>query len=71
MEQDATNQVSHLLQRALEFQLEQEDDVKKANQLVLSTKCHTIRDAQVQEKELMRLEINIFIITHQQSIIES
>ncbi|XP_049810457.1 cilia- and flagella-associated protein 45-like isoform X3 [Schistocerca nitens] len=52
-----SRRASHLAQRALEMRLELEDDVKKANQLILSTKCHAIRDAQVLEKTLMRKEL--------------
>lgn len=52
-----SRRASHLAQRALEMRLELEDDVKKANQLIISTKCHAIRDAQVLEKKLMRKEL--------------
>lgn len=30
---------------------EQDDEIKKLNELILNAKCHAIRDAQLQEKE--------------------
>ncbi|CAO1403379.1 unnamed protein product [Diamesa serratosioi] len=39
-----------LLDRAFLARQEQEEEVKRANRLILATKCHVIRDAQIAEK---------------------
>nr|CAD7402955.1 unnamed protein product [Timema poppensis] len=57
VEQEAKRQALHLLQRAFEMRQEQEDEVKKANRLILGTKCHAIRDAQIAEKKLIIKEL--------------
>ena len=36
---------------------EQEDEVKKLNELILQAKCHAIRDAQLKEKDIIKQEI--------------
>nr|CAD7431450.1 unnamed protein product [Timema monikensis] len=58
VEQEAKRQALHLLQRAFEMRQEQEDEVKKANRLILGTKCHAIRDAQIAEKKLIILNLD-------------
>ncbi|CAO1404069.1 unnamed protein product [Diamesa tonsa] len=40
----------NLLDRAFLAKQEQEEEVKRANRLILATKCHVIRDAQIAEK---------------------
>lgn len=42
----------YLLQRAHELRQEQEDEVKKANGVILATKCRAIRNAQIAEKKV-------------------
>ncbi|XP_059485910.1 cilia- and flagella-associated protein 45-like [Neocloeon triangulifer] len=52
---EAQIEAEHYLARAKQMQLEQEDEVKRANKIILATKCQAIRDAQMAEKEqLMR-----------------
>ncbi|PIK54624.1 putative coiled-coil domain-containing protein [Apostichopus japonicus] len=50
LELEAQQQSEYLLQKANEQQDEQEDEVKKINELMLNAKCHAIRDAQILEK---------------------
>ncbi|RZF40903.1 hypothetical protein LSTR_LSTR015059 [Laodelphax striatellus] len=57
LEEEAERRNNHLLARAYELRQEQEDEIKKCNTLILSTKCHAIRDAQVAEKALIKREL--------------
>lgn len=41
-----------ILDRAFLAKQEQEEEVKRANRLILATKCHVIRDAQIAEKNV-------------------
>lgn len=43
----------YLLQRAKELRQEQEDEIKKANGIILATKCRAIRNAQIAEKRVI------------------
>lgn len=45
---------THLLERAEMLQLEQEEEIKQCNKIILATKCRIIRDDQV--------KINMFIL---------
>lgn len=47
----------YLLKRANELRKEQEVDVKKANGVILATKCRAIRNAQIAEKR-----VSIYIV---------
>ncbi len=44
---------SELLAKAKYMMEEQDDEVKKLNELILNAKCHAIRDAQLREKKEM------------------
>ncbi|XP_029436143.1 cilia- and flagella-associated protein 45 isoform X2 [Rhinatrema bivittatum] len=57
LEEEAQQRAQYLLQRANNLRMEQEEEVKKINELVLNAKCHAIRDAQVLEKELIEKEM--------------
>ncbi|XP_054276376.1 cilia- and flagella-associated protein 45-like [Macrosteles quadrilineatus] len=57
VEEEAARKAQHLLARAHELRQEQEDEVKRCNALILATKCHAIRDAQVAEKKLIEKEL--------------
>ncbi|GAB0087715.1 hypothetical protein DMENIID0001_020540 [Sergentomyia squamirostris] len=46
-----------LLDRAFMAKHEQEEEVKRANRLILATKCHVIRDAQIAEKNEIDREL--------------
>lgn len=54
LEADAERKAAHLLARARELQQESQDEVKSANRLIISTKCHAIRSAQMAEKQLIQ-----------------
>lgn len=47
IEEEARKKVMHILERAHNMRLEQEEEVQKCNRLILATKCRAIRDAQV------------------------
>lgn len=47
IEEEARQRTMHLLERANKLKLEQEDEIKKCNKIILETKCRAIRDAQV------------------------
>lgn len=57
LEVDAERKAAHLLARARELQQESQDEVKSANRLIISTKCHAIRSAQIAEKQLIQKEL--------------
>merc|ERR1712026_365249 len=46
LEQEAKEKSQYLLQKAQEQMEEQEDEIKKLNELILNAKCHAIRDNQ-------------------------
>uniref|UniRef100_A0A336MQV7 Cilia- and flagella-associated protein 45 n=1 Tax=Culicoides sonorensis TaxID=179676 RepID=A0A336MQV7_CULSO len=46
-----------ILDRAFLAKQEREEEVKKANRIILATKCHVIRDAQIHEKQELCKEI--------------
>lgn len=53
---EAAEKTLYALQRAFELRQEQEDEVKTANTVILAAKCLVIRQAQINEKELIRKE---------------
>lgn len=57
LEQEAKEKANYLLRRAWELRMEQEDDVKAANSLILKTKCQAIRDAQLAEQALIKKKL--------------
>ena len=36
---------------------EQEDEIKQLNEMILSAKCHAIREAQLTEKKIIKQEL--------------
>lgn len=56
LEQEAKKQSGTLLEKAQEQMEEQEDEIKKLNELILNAKCHAIRDAQLIEKVEIKKE---------------
>lgn len=56
LEQEAKERSLHLLEKANEQMEEQEDEIKKLNELILNAKCHAIRDAQLIEKVEVKKE---------------
>ncbi|KAK2894850.1 hypothetical protein Q8A67_012079 [Cirrhinus molitorella] len=56
LEAEARDRAQYLLERANALRMEQEDEVKKLNELIQEVQCHAVRDAQIQEKKLDRTE---------------
>lgn len=54
---EAKEKSQYLLQKAHEQMEEQEDEIKKLNELILNAKCHAIRDNQLIEKMEIKKEI--------------
>lgn len=53
----------YLLQRSFDLIQEQDNRVKRANGVILATKCRAIRNAQIAEKEVsIKNKYNIFLI---------
>lgn len=57
LEIEAKEKAEHLLSRANAMRLEQEDEIKHLNELILNAKCHAIRDAQILEKGQISKEL--------------
>ncbi|XP_064407345.1 cilia- and flagella-associated protein 45-like [Halichondria panicea] len=53
LDQENQEMGSELLAKAKYMMEEQDDEVKKLNELILNAKCHAIRDAQLREKKEM------------------
>lgn len=51
--QESIEKGAELLSKATSMLEEQDDEIKKLNELILNAKCHAIRDAQLREKEDM------------------
>ncbi|XP_032683991.1 cilia- and flagella-associated protein 45 [Odontomachus brunneus] len=57
IEEEARQRTMHILDRAQNMRLEQEEEIQKCNRFILETKCRAIRDAQIAEKKLIEREI--------------
>ncbi|XP_072284597.1 cilia- and flagella-associated protein 45 [Pyxicephalus adspersus] len=57
LEQEAQQRAQYLLQRANAMRMEQEDEIKKLNEMILNAKCHAIRDAQMLERKVITNEL--------------
>ncbi|KAI4490938.1 hypothetical protein M0802_010612 [Mischocyttarus mexicanus] len=57
IEEEARIRTMHLLERAYNLKLEQEEEIQKYNRLILETKCRVIRDMQIAEKKLIKQEL--------------
>lgn len=57
LELEARDRAQYLLERANAMRMEQEDEVKKLNELILGAQCHAVRDAQIQEKQQILSEL--------------
>lgn len=47
IEEEARRRTMHILERARNMRLEQQEEIQKCNRLILESKCRAIRDAQV------------------------
>lgn len=54
--QEAKEKSQYLLQKAQEQMEEQEDEIKKLNEIILNARCHAIRDEQLVEKTEIKEE---------------
>eukprot|EP00912_Choanoflagellata_sp_UC4_P000755 UC4_evm1s473 len=57
LDREAMAKSEYLLENAKMMMEEQEDEVKKLNELILQAKCHAIRDAQLKEKDVIAQEL--------------
>ncbi|XP_076850628.1 cilia- and flagella-associated protein 45 [Brachyhypopomus gauderio] len=57
LEEEARERAQYLLERANALRIEQEDEVKKLNELILGAQCHAVRDAQIMEKKQIQCEL--------------
>uniref|UniRef100_A0ACB8G864 Uncharacterized protein n=1 Tax=Sphaerodactylus townsendi TaxID=933632 RepID=A0ACB8G864_9SAUR len=58
LEEEAKERAQYLLERAANQRMEQEDEIKGLNEIILEAKCHAIRDAQILEKKQVEKELN-------------
>merc|ERR1711973_361770 len=58
LEIEAKELNEHLLEKAKAKRLEQEDEIKHLNELILNAKCHVIRDKQILEKEQIKKDMD-------------
>lgn len=59
LEEEERLKREELKQMALEKLQEQEDEIKKLNELILNAKCHAIRDAQILERDQIKREMEV------------
>ncbi|XP_038830318.1 cilia- and flagella-associated protein 45 [Salvelinus namaycush] len=57
LEAEAKERAQYLLERANAMRMEQEDEVKKLNELILGARCHAVRDAQILERQQILAEL--------------
>lgn len=57
LEAEARERAQYLLERANAMRMEQEDEVKKLNELILGAQCHAVRDAQILERKQILEEL--------------
>ncbi|KAG7223041.1 hypothetical protein INR49_015930 [Caranx melampygus] len=57
LELEAQERAQRLVERANDMRLEQEEEIKKLNQLILGAQCQATRDAQIQEKKQIQVEL--------------
>ncbi|XP_005400238.2 PREDICTED: cilia- and flagella-associated protein 45 isoform X2 [Chinchilla lanigera] len=58
LEEEAKDRAQDLLQRASKLRMEQEEELKDINKIILNAKCHAIRDAQILEKQQIQKELD-------------
>uniref|UniRef100_A0A0P6J7Q3 Cilia- and flagella-associated protein 45 n=1 Tax=Heterocephalus glaber TaxID=10181 RepID=A0A0P6J7Q3_HETGA len=58
LEEEAKERAQELLQRASKLRMEQEEELKDINKIILNAKCHAIRDAQILEKQQIQKELD-------------
>ncbi|XP_071327968.1 cilia- and flagella-associated protein 45 [Trachinotus anak] len=58
LELEARDRAQRLVERANALRLEQEEEIKKLNKLILGAQCQATRDAQIQEKKQIQMELS-------------
>ncbi|XP_050921310.1 cilia- and flagella-associated protein 45 [Lates calcarifer] len=58
LELEARDRAQRLVERANALRMEQEDEIKKLNQLILGAQCQATRDAQIQEKKQILAQLS-------------
>ncbi|TKS81265.1 Cilia- and flagella-associated protein 45 [Collichthys lucidus] len=56
LEIEARDRAQHLVAKATALRMEQEEEIKRLNKLILDAQCQATRDAQIQEKKLSEAE---------------
>ncbi|XP_001661656.2 cilia- and flagella-associated protein 45 [Aedes aegypti] len=56
-DEDSGTTARKIIDRAFNAKQEQEEEVKRANRIILAAKCHIIRDAQIAEKQEIEREL--------------
>ncbi|XP_029728994.2 cilia- and flagella-associated protein 45 [Aedes albopictus] len=56
-DEDTGTAARKIIDRAFNAKQEQEEEVKRANRIILAAKCHIIRDAQIAEKQEIEREL--------------
>ena len=59
LEQEALEQQQEQIERYRLQKLENDDEIRHLNELILEAKCHAIRDAQIQEKKMLATELEV------------
>ncbi|XP_051934451.1 cilia- and flagella-associated protein 45 isoform X2 [Hippocampus zosterae] len=57
VEMEAHERTQHLLERAHALRMEQEEEIRELNKVILGAQCQAIRDAQIQEKKRIQMEM--------------
>ncbi|XP_038548951.1 cilia- and flagella-associated protein 45 [Micropterus salmoides] len=58
LELESLEREQHLVEQANALRMEQEDEIKMLNQLILDVQCQATRDAQIQEKKQIQRELS-------------
>jgi len=59
IEEEARKRTMHILERAYNMRLDQEEEIQKCNRLILEAKCRAIRDAQVNGESAINFRFNV------------
>ncbi|KAF3847982.1 hypothetical protein F7725_021010 [Dissostichus mawsoni] len=57
LELEARDRAQHLVKRANNLRMEQEDEIRKLNKLILGAQCQATRDVQMEEKKQIQSEL--------------
>lgn len=59
LDEESMTMADELLKRSQAKRLEENDEIKHLNELILEAKCHAIRDAQIAEKEQLKKDMKV------------